>query len=250
MKSKSVLIVEDEATIALDIEMRLKRLGFSVCEIIQKPNLVMEGVEKNHPDVVLMDINLKGKEEGIDLAEEILRIHNLPVIFLTAFTDKRTFEKASQSGSYGFLTKPFKDADLRNTIGIALKQYSEMHAIKANVSELRKKLYELDHGKELIDSIFLKDGSGYVNIKLDKVLYIKAEDVYSRVVTTDQEVLVNCMLGDLFNRLQDSRFIRIHRSYVVSINHIQKITGDDVIIAGKELPISKSYKKSLLDRIH
>ena len=102
MNKKSILIVEDEATIALDIEMRLTRLGFNVCDIVQKANLVISSVEQHQPDLVLMDINLKGKEEGIDLAEEIYLNNNLPVVFLTAFTDNETFQKANQTHTFGF----------------------------------------------------------------------------------------------------------------------------------------------------
>ena len=250
MKAKSILIVEDEATIALDIEMRLMRLGFHVCGMVHKPHLVMKEVSENDPEVILMDINLKGKEEGIGLAEEVLKTHNIPVVFLTAYTDRKTFEKANESGSFGFLTKPFKDVDLRNAIDMALKQAKELQTVRTSISELKKKIYELDHGGGSIDTIFLKDGSGYVNVKLDQVLYIKADDVYSRVVLTDSELLVNSLLGDLSDRLPSSRFIRIHRSYIVSISHIHKITSDDVIIGGIELPVSKSYKKTLHERIH
>lgn len=249
-KKKKILVVEDEAAIALDIKMRLQAMNYEVPTLISKPHKVMPAVEEHQPDCVVMDINLKGNDEGIALAEEIVHGYEVPVVFLTAFTDKLTFNKASEIGPFGYLTKPFKDADLRNAIETALKLYKNLHTTRQKIVDLRKKVFELTMTSEpATNSIFIKDGSGYLNIKFDDILWIRADDIYSNVVTDESEMLVNVLLGDLVDKLPESLFIRVHRSYVVSINQIEKVTSESVIIKGRDIPISKSYKKMLFDRI-
>lgn len=244
--SKSVLIVEDEATIALDIQVRVEKMGFYVPKIISKPHLVISAVEKHKPHIVLMDINLNGEEHGIELAEEIILNYDIPVIYLTAFSDPKTFSKAIQTSPFGYVTKPFKDSDLRNTIEIALNQ----HRIINRTKEVSDRTFDLNpemgnHKK----SIFLKDGSGYLNIHFDEILWIRADDNYCRIVTQEQETMVNILLGDLEAKLPESDFIRIHRSYIVSLNKVNKVSHDVVIIGQQELPLSKSYKRALINRI-
>ena len=86
-------------------------------------------------------------------------------------------------------------------------------------------------------------------MRLDEILWVKAEDTYSKIVTRESALLVNSLLGDLINKLPEQEFVRVHRSFIVAINHIDKVYGDGLIISGTEIPISKSYKKSLMARI-
>ena len=238
------MIVEDEAAIAMDIRMRVEAMGFYVPKVISKPHLVIGAVEKLQPQVVLMDIHLKGEDHGIELAEEIIINHDTPVIYLTAFIDQRTFSKAIQTSPYGYISKPFKDADLRSAIEIALNQ----HRMLARVKSSGEKVF-VPQSDRFKQSLFLKDGSGYLNIHLDEILWIRADDNYSRIVTNERESMVNILLGDLEAKLSPVDFVRIHRSYIVSLAKVDKVSGDQVIIGPHELPLSKSYKKGLIERI-
>ncbi len=124
---KTILIVEDESIVALDLKQRLQFLGYEVVAIASSGEQAIEQAASSQPDLVLMDIKLKGKMDGVEAAEVIRDRHGLPVIFLTAYADKETLDRAKHTQPYGYLIKPFEDKDLRTTLEIALyKHWAEV----------------------------------------------------------------------------------------------------------------------------
>jgi two-component system, response regulator PdtaR len=123
MSSPSILVVEDEAVIALDLRFRLERAGYEVCAIATTKDEAVQLTRTRQPTLVLMDIRLEGGSSGIDAAHEIRLNHQTPVIFLTAYADEGTIEKAKLTRPYGYIMKPFKDQELRAAIEIAIYRY-------------------------------------------------------------------------------------------------------------------------------
>jgi len=121
MSEKVILLVEDDDIIAKVAEWRLKNLGYKVCGRAVTGAEVMEQVVKNKPDLVLMDINIKGDIDGIETAKMIKKGFNIPVIYVTSHSDGPTLERARDTKPDGFIVKPFDDNDLRVAIGLALK---------------------------------------------------------------------------------------------------------------------------------
>jgi len=120
MEKAQVLIVEDDGIIALDLESRMKKLGYGVTGVAGYGEQAIEKVKENTPDVVLMDIILKGEIDGIDAAKEIRTQYDIPVIFITGYADKKRLERAKLTYPFGFIIKPFQDRDLEVTIEMAL----------------------------------------------------------------------------------------------------------------------------------
>ena len=118
-KNISVYIVEDESIVAKDIQNSLKKLGYQVLGISNNGNDALEKIITTSPDIVLMDIMIKGDMTGIDVAEKIKELYDIPVIFLTAYADETTLAKAKNTEPYGYLLKPFKEVELRSTIEMA-----------------------------------------------------------------------------------------------------------------------------------
>ena len=116
-----VLIVEDENIIALDIHSILENLGFEVCGIVSSGEQSVELAFKQRPDLVLMDIRLKGGMSGLEAAEIIHHKYKIPIIYITAYGDELTLEKAIRSESVGFITKPFEVHELKNAIKAILE---------------------------------------------------------------------------------------------------------------------------------
>jgi len=116
-----ILVVEDEAIIALDIQYILSKIGFRQSEIVHSGEDSIRRVAAGKPHLVLMDIKLKGKLDGIQAAQEILGQYNIPVVYITAFGDEGTLEKANGTARYGFITKPFEETALESTIQNALR---------------------------------------------------------------------------------------------------------------------------------
>jgi PAS domain S-box-containing protein len=119
MKSASILIVEDEAIVAKSIEKRLISLGYSVAGSVATGIEALQVVARIRPDLILLDIRLKGTLDGIGVARIIRDWYGIPVIFVTAFADRETIERASETGPYGYLIKPFGEKDLLSAIAVA-----------------------------------------------------------------------------------------------------------------------------------
>jgi CheY-like chemotaxis protein len=117
-----ILVVEDEAIIALDIQYILSKIGFGQSEIVCSGEESIRRVAAGKPHLVLMDIRLKGKLDGIQAAREILAQYQVPVVYITAFGDEKTIEKANGTARYGFITKPFEETALESTIQSALRK--------------------------------------------------------------------------------------------------------------------------------
>jgi signal transduction histidine kinase len=120
---KTILIVEDESIVALDLKRRLEALGYEVVGMVPSGERAIEQVASMLPDLVLMDIKLKGRMDGVEAAEAIRARFDLPVIFLTAYADTETLARAKHTRPYGYLVKPFEDQDLHTTVEIALYKH-------------------------------------------------------------------------------------------------------------------------------
>ena len=112
MKHSKILLVEDEALFAMDLGQRLKGKGYVLCETALKGKKAVEIVERENPDLVLMDINLKGEISGIDAAGEIRLRFGVPVIFMTGYSDENTKEAAMLVQPAGYVTKPLNVEEL------------------------------------------------------------------------------------------------------------------------------------------
>ncbi len=123
MKGRNILIVEDENIVALDMRMRLDAMGYRVVDVVDTGTLAIDRVTALDPDLVLMDIKLKGEQDGIEIATQLRERSEVPVIFVTAFTDERTLDRAKRASPYGYIVKPFHERELRIAIELALYKH-------------------------------------------------------------------------------------------------------------------------------
>jgi len=118
------LIVEDETLIAEELKERLSLLGFSVIAAVASGEEGIAIATRERPDLVLMDIRLKGKKDGVQAAEEIHQQVDVPVVYLTAYSDRLTVDRAKRTDYDGFLLKPFRASELQSTIEIAMQRHA------------------------------------------------------------------------------------------------------------------------------
>jgi len=123
MVKAKILVVEDERVVALSIQNRLESLGYIVTANVTSAEAAIAGISQNPPDLVLMDIRLKGKIDGIEAAAQMRQQFQLPVVYLTAYNDEETLERAKLTEPYGYLLKPFESKDLATTIEVALYKH-------------------------------------------------------------------------------------------------------------------------------
>lgn len=121
MENIKILVVEDENIVALDIKNKLKSLGFMVLPVISSGEEAIEKAYEYRPDLILMDIMLRGKIDGIDAAKKIWKTLEIPIIYLTANTNIEILERAKQIGHCSYIIKPFHEKELENTIKMLLR---------------------------------------------------------------------------------------------------------------------------------
>ncbi|MBN2030330.1 response regulator [bacterium] len=120
MAKEKIIVVEDESIVAFDIENILKNYGYSVPAVINNGEEAVKKSEEIHPDLVLMDINLKGGIDGVEAAEIINHQLNIPVIYLTAYSDDETLKRAIKTNPYGYIPKPIDSMELHTLIVLTL----------------------------------------------------------------------------------------------------------------------------------
>lgn len=123
MAQERIVIVEDEAVVAEDLRATLIKLGYRVIGMADTGADAIAVAERERPDIVLMDIRLKGAMDGIEAAETITVQQNIPVTYLTAYADDKTLERAKATMPYGYILKPFDERDINTTLQIALYKH-------------------------------------------------------------------------------------------------------------------------------
>ncbi len=124
MAEGRILVVEDEHIVAMGIKKMLKSLGYKVTGIAFTGEDAVSKAESTFPDLVLMDIMLKGNLDGIEAAREIIKRFDLPVVYLSAYSDSQILERAKQTGPFGYIVKPFEEKDLHSSIEMALQRHT------------------------------------------------------------------------------------------------------------------------------
>jgi CheY-like chemotaxis protein len=117
-----ILVVEDEAIIAMDIQNILRKIGYSGAEVVHSGEESIQKVASGHPHLVLMDIKLKGNLDGIQAAHQIFNQYKVPVVYITAYADENTLKRVDGTGRFGYITKPFEETELQTTIQGALQK--------------------------------------------------------------------------------------------------------------------------------
>lgn len=250
----SVLIVEDEALVALDLAGGLERDGYHVAGIADNAVEAQELFSREAVDIVLMDVHIIGDKDGIDTATQLLKQKQVPVIYLTAFTDSATVERAKQTHPAAFLAKPYSLTNVRIAIELALNNFAvarqEFPAAGKLVSLSKNESSPETADKETIlqinDCIFVKQNYTFVKIRMSDILYIETENNYVQMVTPEKKLLLRLSLGQLLEKVKYKPLVRIHRSFAVNMHAIQSFTDQEVMINKTRLPIGRSYKEEFL----
>lgn len=235
-----ILIVEDDMIIAANISLQLSNLGYEVTGIETRGEDAINHAIENHPDIILMDINLKGKIDGIEAAKTIRKTWDIPLVYLTANSDDASFQKAKETQPYAFIPKPFNKLNLERTIALVEEKINE----KRNTAS---EPHQLIDGLE--DRIFIRTNGKLVKVMLDEILYLEADRNYCHIYTKDQDYLIVNTLNMVCEKLTNRNFLRIHRSFVVNLKKLDAVADSYLEINNKVLPIGKMYKEDLLKNI-
>lgn len=241
MSQVKVLIVEDEILIADNIADTLTDLGYCVFEPASSYNEAIESIESEKPDIAILDIQMPGKRNGVDLAMTINENYHFPFIFLTSNSDKLTLEQAKKVEPLAYLVKPFNRKELYTSIELALYNYSKR----------REKVLDQDN-LIIKNALFIKQNKTFVRLDFEQILYLRSDHIYLDIHTLDgKKYTVRGSLNDYINKL-DLSFFRSHRSCIVNLQHLAEIKHNTLSICQveEELPIGKKQRDELIERLN
>jgi len=237
-----ILIVEDEMIIGANISLQLSKLGYEVTGIVSRGEEALEHVKQNRPDIVLMDIQLKGEMDGIDTVKKIHQNTDLPVIYLTANADDENFDRAKSTNPYAFISKPFKKLDLQHAIELTMGRLAKS---ESNGSE------EAPYASPFVqsDSIYIRRNERMIKILISDIYYFEADRNYCKIFSKSKECLLVMTLKEINEKLPPEHFLRIHRSFIINLSHVDEVAGTHVVIHKKAIPLSKTLRAELMNRL-
>lgn len=250
MEKLNIFIVEDESIVAKDIQNSLTKLGYNVVGMANNGKEAIEKIEELMPDLVLMDIMIKGTMTGIDVSERVKEKLNIPVIFLTAYADEGTLSRAKITEPYGYILKPFKEIDLHSTIEMAVYK----HQKDAALLKERDFLYSIVESKDdkNADFFFVKSNSRLVKVHLKDIYFVEALKDYVIINTENARYTVHSTMKELDKKLGNVAFARVHRSFIARLDKIQSIDNQNVILENerKIIPVGGSYREELMQKLN
>ncbi len=137
MSEFSILMVEDDAVEAIDIQISLESLGYKILDVLSTGEEAIESLTNKNPDIILMDIMLAGELDGIQTAEIIKEHHNIPIIYITAYSEDDTLERAKLTGPYAYILKPFDSSELNRAIEFAIYKHEMETKLERNLNNFR-----------------------------------------------------------------------------------------------------------------
>lgn len=226
MKSAlKILLVEDELLIAHTMKEMLHELGYKNVKIANTQTLAESVISEKNCELAILDINLGKGEEGIELAKKC-HILNIPFFYTTSYTDKHTLDRALETAPGAYLIKPYLQSSLYTALQITINKHS---------------------GKE--ETYSFKDGSEIIKLKLSQLIYLQADNVYTKIFTSQKVYLERNSLHNVLNSLPKSKFVQTHRSFIINLDYVTKISGNLVHLGEISVPISRSNKQILKEKL-
>ncbi|WP_375560966.1 LytR/AlgR family response regulator transcription factor [Bernardetia sp. OM2101] len=239
-----IIVVEDEPLYASRIEFLIEKMGYELVGMTDNAEEMMQFFMTKNPDLALIDININGSMNGIELAKKIWRSkYETPVIFITSFDDTETFSKAKLVNPFAYIIKPIDEATLQRSVELALMRYSNNDMSEGQV--WRNDILLREH-------IFIKDKGKLKKITLKDIIVIEAANKYVDISTKTNKFVVRMSLRDIETKLPPSDFVQIHRSIIINAHFIEDIDPKEntIYLLNRTFDIGRSYRENLLQRLN
>lgn len=239
MRRKKILIVEDEIIESTSMSLTLTQAGYN-CSVVDSGEVAIETVHEFEPDLILMDIGLGGKIDGISTAGIIGRNYTKPIVFITEQTNNYIFQQAMGAGPQNYINKPYTDVVLVQAVALALSQPT-VHRVVERTGPF---------GERVEDGIFVYHGNEYKKVLFKNILCLEASGVYTIMHCSDGvSYKISLSSNNVVAQLSYPPILRTSRSFYVNIHRIESIRNDELIVEKKHIPISKNFKAELLSRV-
>lgn len=248
MPNPRVLVVEDEKIYVKYLQLYLEDSGYDIAGCFDNAKDAINFLKENTVDVGLLDIMIKGEHDGIELAKHINENYDFPVIYTSSMTDTETIGRAKVTRPAAYLVKPFEDQDLLITLEMAMfnhKQKEEPAEVEEGAEETDIKEEDLSNHYLLDNRIFIKDKFRFERVYFSDITHLSAEGNYVKVFTKGKQYVLAVTLGTLHDKINDNKFLRVHRSYVVNLEEIEALEGNRMFIGDNEIPIGRNYREEV-----
>jgi DNA-binding LytR/AlgR family response regulator len=225
---EKILIIEDEPELALNIKEILSLIGYEVVGILDNGKDVMEFLQVNSVDLIFMDIQIRGPIDGVELCKKIKTRFKIPVIYLTAFSNKSMLDKITTTEYEGYILKPFTLEDLQATTYLVLKNFPKTprHSPKKNV-------------------MMVRDKGNAIPLQFDEILFLKADGLYTIIQTKTKSFVSRNILKDMIQGLPKNTFVRVHKSYTINYQEITSFNAKEIQIGEYSIPLRRGSLKEI-----
>lgn len=238
MSTIRILAIEDDPLYVESLKVVISELGYELMAVADNAEDALDAIRKEHPDVILMDIQINDRLTGIELAKLMKPLTAAPVIYVTAFKDKHVIAEAASTSASAYIIKPYEPESLQAAIELAI---------------FAKPSQQLKQASPAIPSFYIKDNHRLVRINIVEILYVEVEEKYCYITTAQKRHIINIRLKDLLESLPEKDFIQVHRSFVVRKSAIEEINNalNEVVLTGKKsLPVGKTFREPLLSSLN
>jgi DNA-binding LytR/AlgR family response regulator len=242
-----IMIVEDESIVALDLSMRLQKEGYEVIGIAASSDDAIALFTDQKPDLVLMDINIKGAKDGIETAAALKKIQEVPLIFLTAFSQNEYVNRAKAVNPSAYLVKPFNNDSLHTSIQIAIHNFAvpgkstDPQPTDTTREEVNKETLLFFN-----NYFFVKHNYRFNKFSIDELLFAESDNNYIKLVTTNKKIALRVSLQYIAEKFNHPALVRVHRGFIVNIKNIDSFNEEEIIIGPHQIPIGRNYKDDFL----
>ncbi len=226
-----VYVVEDVAISRMSLEAMLVENQYGIAGSAASAEIAWEEIQQTPTDLILLDINLAGRKNGVWLAQQIRKNLHIPIVYLTAFGDQQTLKEVLDTNPNGYLMKPYQEPTLLTTINIALANFSD-----------NQQLFASESNTTLPNFIFIKDSHMKIRIDVNDIYYVKSEGNYLEITLKEKRHVVRNKLLAFKQELPSGMFFQSHQRYLINVDKISVLKKDFITINNQEIPLSLKYK--------
>lgn len=247
MEKIRAVVIEDEFVIAEDIQTRLQLAGYEVIGTFDRAETASPFIMQSKPDIVLVDIQLAGAQNGIQLVEEVQGKVLLPVIYITANSDAVTYERAKSTKPHAFLVKPFTPANLLTAVDLALYHFST----GTSPQRIERWVVTEEHVQPFAihNCLFIRTNGKYKKLKCEDMLFVEAAGSYVHIQAKGERFTLSQNLSHFQRSTTLPDLVRIHRSYMININQVDSFEESFVYIKDHKLPLSDNYRADFMAKV-
>lgn len=222
-----ILVVEDDILLGEQIRRFLSK-DYELLGIATKGESALAFIDENQPDLVLMDIELDGQLDGVETAEKIQEKLFIPVIYLTKLHDDRTLKRVKKTMPAAYLSKPFKNHDLKYAIENAIYARQLQPNRKNDAAQIKNETFNVS---VFNDRLFCKTGTGQIlRLFINDIVFIELIGRECHIITIHGTEHINISLKDFFAGINDGPLLRIHRRFGININYMKHFNKNMIVM--------------------